>query len=464
MSDERSAARPSARAPTASPGDIVAGRFRIESELGHGGMARVFRVTDIATSKPFALKLLRAEIANDEEAIARLRREGELLDKLDNPAIVGIETYGKLEDGRLFLVMELLEGVTLGERIRQAKRLDPEELTPIVTGVVAGLHAAHQAGVVHRDLKPDNIFLTRAKTARGMETQVKILDFGISKAVGFERLTRTGQVLGTPRYMAPEQLAADHDLDARVDVYALGVILYEALAGQPPFVAVSPSELIVAILHGKITPLRVYRPDLGDAALTVVGRAMARAREARYGSARELAEAWVDAAVPVQRQKASGPERGLRTRALGGAGPSGAVGADADAASLRLGTFSALEARADVPATQASSIHPQPSRSEVETHHARPRREGAPPAPEPMVTEAPSPYGGSSGTLPGLPLANRRLWWLVVALLAGGLTALTILGAAGFLGGDAEPSESIEAPPNDRQPSPTDDPSSDGDP
>ncbi len=430
MSGGRAGAEPSGpfAQGAAQIGDVIAGRFRIDSELGSGGMARVFRVVDIATQQTFALKLLRPEIANDEEAIARLRREGELLDRLDNPAIVGIETYGKLADGRLFLVMELLEGQTLGELMREQQRLDPEQLTPIMTGVAAGLHAAHQAGVVHRDLKPDNIFLAHAKTERGPETQVKILDFGISKAVGFERLTRTGQVLGTPRYMAPEQLAADHDLDARVDVYAMGVILYEALAGQPPFVAVSPSDMIVAILHGKVTPLRVYRPELDDETLAVVSRAMARARDARYGSAHELAEAWVDAAQPLP---SAGPsKRGMRTKALGGADPIGLSDAESSA-DLRPGTFSALEEPAPVP-TPAVKKAARPSNNP--TMGARPGKvtpspdaNGSPASttgPSPTSTTGPSPM---SGTLPQLPLANRRTWLLVAALFAGALTALVVI-------------------------------------
>ena len=433
MSGGRAGAEPSGSFPhgAAQNGDVVAGRFRIEGELGSGGMARVFRVLDIATQRTFALKLLRPEIAKDEEAIARLRREGELLDRLDNPAIVGIETYGMLPDGRLFLVMELLEGQTLGERMRDAERLDPEELTPIVTGVAAGLHAAHQGGVVHRDLKPDNIFLAHAGTG---QTQVKILDFGISKAVGFERLTRTGQVLGTPRYMAPEQLAADHDLDARVDVYAMGVILYEALAGQPPFVAVNPSDMIVAILHGKVTPLRVYRPELDDETLAVVSRAMARARDARYGSAHELAEAWVDAAQPLP--SASPAKRGMRTKHQGGADPIGQSDAESSA-DLKPGTFSALEEPAPIatPSLEAARDPDSPTR------RARPAK--AAPAADPSVPSDPrAPSGPNvpsglqpySGTLPQLPVANRRRWLLAAALLAGALTALLVLLLLHYLG------------------------------
>ncbi|HJL39231.1 MAG TPA: serine/threonine-protein kinase, partial [Polyangiaceae bacterium LLY-WYZ-15_(1-7)] len=329
-----------ATAEAVENGEILAGRFRVEAELGEGGMARVYRVVDLATQRPYALKLLKADVAESEEAVRRLRREAEVLSALDNPAIVSVETYGKLPDGRLFLVMELLEGETLGERMRRERRLDASDLAPIVAGVAAGLEAAHRAGVIHRDLKPDNIFL--AQPSADAPLQVKLLDFGISKVYSNEtRLTRTGQVLGTPRYMAPEQLSAEPDLDARVDVYALGVILYEALAGSPPFVAVAPSDLIVAILHGKASPLRSLRPDVAPSIESIVSRAMARARDARFATAKELAEAWLGVAG-ARSARAAGTRLGMRTDVLGSAGAPLAAEDEADAA-FRPGTFSELE-------------------------------------------------------------------------------------------------------------------------
>ena len=143
---------------------------------------------------------------------------------------------------------------------------------------------------------------------------MKLLDFGISKLVDYESLTRTGQLLGTPRYMAPEQLSADKDIDARVDIYALGVILYEALAGQPPFFGATPDVILPAILSGPVTPLRTYAPDLPDGVDVVVARAMARAKEARFDSALELCEAWVHAAEP---RATFHPESVTVTRAFG---------------------------------------------------------------------------------------------------------------------------------------------------
>ncbi len=298
-----SATPPATPAPDELVGTVLAQRFRIEALLGSGGMAHVYRALDEQTGERVAFKLLKDAIADNAEAAARLRREAELLSRFAHPAIVGIEHVGRLPDGRIYLAMEYLLGETLGGRMRAKKRLTQAELTPILAGAVAGLTVAHEGGVVHRDLKPDNIFL-QAQADGGM--QVKLLDFGISKHVGHERLTRTGQVLGTPRYMAPEQLAADKNLDGRVDTYALGVILYEALSGNPPFIGVSPSELVQAILHGRVTPIRHYVPDLAPGLDVVVHRAMARAKDARYESASALFEAWLEALGEAPTPKGGG--------------------------------------------------------------------------------------------------------------------------------------------------------------
>jgi serine/threonine-protein kinase len=348
------------RTPGLSPGTTIAGRYRLEARLGEGGMAEVFRAEDLASGRRVAVKVLHRDVASNPEAVERTKREGQVLSELDNPAIVSVETFGELEDGTVFLVMELLEGETLGARMRRGP-LDPAELAPIVAGTCAGLHAAHSRGIVHRDLKPDNIFL--CPTAHGL--QVKLLDFGISKVYGSEKLTQTGEILGTPRYMSPEQLGAESDIDARVDVYALGVILYEALAAKPPFLASTPTDLIIAILNGKVAPLRTARPDLSADVEAVVMRALSKVRTARYDTAMALAEAYIDA-VGGPSAVRSEQRRGMATRAFGGmlqaptSPPSDAVPdtrpppaspeADAVAGPLRIGTFSGVGAAAEASA------------------------------------------------------------------------------------------------------------------
>jgi hypothetical protein len=298
--------------PPPSPGMVLAGKYRLEESLGSGGMAEVFRALEISSGRRVAVKVLRAGPDQNPEATARLKREGQVLRSLKNPAIVGIEEVIELDGGRVVLVMELLVGETLGARMRRGK-IEPAELSTIVAGVAVGLSAAHANGVVHRDLKPENIFLGAHPDGR---VHVKLLDFGVSKIFGGERLTQTGQVLGTPRYMSPEQLGAEPEVDHRVDIYSLGVILYEALSGKPPFLASTPTDLIVAILHGKVVPLRSLRPDLPQSIEGVVMRAMARVRDARFRAATELADAFLEASGIAANARTL-PRAGMATTPLG---------------------------------------------------------------------------------------------------------------------------------------------------
>ncbi len=276
----------SSHAPSLQTGEFIGGRYRVDGWLGRGGMAEVFRAWDEASGRAVAVKVLRRSVAQDAEAAERLRREGRVLAALRHPSIVGFEAAGTLPDGRVYLVMELLEGETLRARMEAGPML-PGELSPVLEGLASGLSAAHARGILHRDLKPDNIFL-----CDGDLTRVKILDFGVSKVLGLEQLTRTGQVLGTPRYMAPEQLQGALRFDARVDVYALGVVLHEALGGASPFDASGPAQLVPAILAGRAVPLRQRRPEISESLAEVVHRAMAVDLDTRFASVAALAHAW----------------------------------------------------------------------------------------------------------------------------------------------------------------------------
>jgi serine/threonine-protein kinase len=295
-------------------------------------------------------------------------------------------------------------------------------LAPVVTGAAAGLAAAHAKGVIHRDLKPDNIFL--AEGVFGAPMQVKLLDFGISKVIGFDKITRTGQVLGTPRYMAPEQLMADRDMDARVDVYCLGVILYEALAGQPPFMATEPSALIVSILNGSATPLRALRPDLSVEAEAFVARAMARSPEARHASAPELAAAFLELPECARSQEAG--RAGMRTSVLGGMGaaaPFEPKGAGVEP--FKPATFSELEATAAPAPIAAASTRAMRRGALAPTPVAMARppiAEPGPPPPRPDVVQPQSPQGVIAPAPPRRPARRVQALAaaLVLALLAAG--------------------------------------------
>lgn len=414
-----------------SSGTLVAGRFRISRILGSGGMATVYEATDLATNGPIAIKLLRPAVAGHGEAIERLRREGEVLTALKHPAIVAIETFGKLDDGSLFLAMERLEGETLGARIRRLVTIAPEDLTKIVDATCAGLAAAHEKGVVHRDLKPENIFLCRV----GDDEQVKLLDFGISKVYGSDKLTQTGQVLGTPRYMAPEQLSAERDLDGRVDVYALGVIMYEALTGQPPFLSSSPSDLIIAILQGKVAGLRGYRPDLSPAIEAVVARAMARAREARFATPKALRDAWRTAAPPrsvsthvptmVGDPSLDEPRPNMRTAPFGSIDVTGLPNAQPPA--VPAGTFGGNPP----PAMQSTASPVSTHRSVPPTGHGSQRLPHMLTRATPLVQQAtsnpPSPHRP--------PTRYGRTLLFIGALLAGAASAAIVIAILRLVNG-----------------------------
>jgi serine/threonine protein kinase len=476
-----------APSPMPQVGVVLAGRYRLEASLGAGGMAEVFRALDLNSGRRVAVKVLRTQLTARPEAVQRFRREGQVLAALKNPAVVAADAVLE-HDGWLFLVMELLEGETLGARIRRGP-MGVRELAPIVAGCAAGLSAAHQQGVVHRDLKPDNIFLCRL-TGHGM--QVKILDFGVSKVRGHEALTQTGQVLGTPRYMCPEQLGAEPDVDPRVDIYALGVILYEALAGGlSPFVAATPTDLIVAILHGKAVPLRSVRADVPAAVEAVVQRAMAKVRAARYASVAELAEAFLEAAAfepqaeprPAPDTSALGSMRTLGAGTTGpgpsGAGPSGgALGPAAippapggkDAAPLREGTFSDVAAFVSAPrdgrgaatASPAPPGRPIPQTAYSELVLAPALSDASVAAASSPATSPPGPKESPSIASPtsGLPSSRPRssafrtgALLVAVGLLAGGLAAgtaiaaLTWLSQAEGLRGPAPPPPPLDAAP-----------------
>jgi serine/threonine-protein kinase len=271
-------------------GTRLGGRYRLERALGTGGMGTVYAARDESTAQRVALKLLHPALAEDRDLRRRFRREASVLRALEHPRIVRVLDLGEDDQGRLFTVMELVEGETLLARIERAP-LDAASLAPIVLAVAEGLEAVHAHGVLHGDLTPGNVLLTQGATG-----PVKLLDFGLSKVLGLERLTRTGELVGTPAYMAPELFTGRGELDARIDTYALGVVSYHALAGRPPFRGKVPGALMMDIVMGHAPPLRELVPAVSEPVAAVVARAMSRAPEARFASASTLAAAFADAA------------------------------------------------------------------------------------------------------------------------------------------------------------------------
>jgi serine/threonine-protein kinase len=271
-------------------GDEIAGKYRIEGVLGQGGMGIVLFARNKLTGKRVAIKWLLPE-QSTETSRERLLREAQIAASIEHPNVVDIYDIGE-HHGGLFLVMEYLPGRSLADVLALEGRLDADTLIGWMIPAMRGVHAAHFAGVVHRDLKPENIILSEIDD----RVVPKVVDFGVSKATGLSAipnssLTRTGALVGTPHYMALEQVDGSNSIDARTDVYAFGVILYRALTGHLPFDGSSLGEVILKIGTRDPSPLRLYRPDLPDALDMVVRRAMSRSRQARHQDVAELAVA-----------------------------------------------------------------------------------------------------------------------------------------------------------------------------
>ncbi len=280
-------------------GQLIDGKYLVRGVLGEGGMGTVFEAENRALRRSVAVKVLHPAQARKKVAVKRFHQEARAAGAIGHPNICEVYDLGTLEDGSPYLVMECLQGETLAERISSEGGLGFEDVLDVVSQVLSGLVAAHEKGIVHRDIKPENIFLTRRA---GIPPVAKLLDFGVSKMMpgwagtlpGEEEqmnLTRTGMVMGTPYYMSPEQARGDRNLDARVDLWACGVILYEALTGRRPFVAANYNALLLQILTTSPRPARELRPALPAAFDQVMIRSLARAREERYQSASEFQEA-----------------------------------------------------------------------------------------------------------------------------------------------------------------------------
>ncbi len=272
-----------------SPGEIIDDKYRIVRLLGEGGMGAVYEGENTRIHRRVAIKVLHASVAGMADAVARFEREAQAAGRIGSDHIVEVLDLGTLASGDRYMVMEFMDGDTLSQRIRQRGRLAPTEVLPLMQQLLDALGAAHNAGIVHRDLKPDNVFLLRSR--RGNADFVKLLDFGISKfgsGPSALSMTRTGAVMGTPYYMAPEQARGAKDLDARVDLYAVGVILYEALTGQVPFSADTFNELLFKIVLEKPRPLEELVPEIDPGFVAIVSRAMARERDDRFQTAEAL--------------------------------------------------------------------------------------------------------------------------------------------------------------------------------
>ena len=401
------------------PERTVDERYRLIREIAAGGMGVVFEAEHVALQKRVALKLLRSEIADVPGIAARFAREARATSLLDSPHVVRVTDFGRTAAGELYLVMDLLEGASLGALLEGTPSLPVERALSITDQILLGLEAAHAQGLVHRDLKPDNVFLTPTE---GGGALVRLLDFGIA-AMRDEKtatkLTQTGAVMGTPAYMSPEQAMGRSDLDERTDVHAVGVMLYEMLAGQPAYAGENYNQVLHAILIGRTTPLASLRPGLSTGLYEVVARAMAGPIEARFPTARAMRSALsaehvpsvVDAAVAATRFRM--PAR-LETTDLHGTDPRSAARSEDASAPASSDPWAADAPRNPRPPAAHAPLHVMPlEEPALELDRPTP----AAPAPIPV---APRRAGGGA-----------LLLGLALALGGAGYAAFLVLRAPG---------------------------------
>src|SRR5918993_3263688 len=267
-------------------GQTLAGKYRIDERLSEGGMGCVYRATHVLMEKALAVKVLHPALAADDNIVARFTREARAASRISHPHAITVTDFGEAENGVVFLVMEYLRGRTLKEVIRSDGPMPLRRAAEIVRQVAGALEAAHNEGVVHRDLKSDNIMLE--ETPGG--DWAKVLDFGIAKiketAEGQDpALTAPNLIIGTPQYMSPEQCSQASEIDSRSDIYSLGVIIYELLAGHAPFTGDSPTAIMMQHLQEPPPSLLEERPDLPPEVGRIVARALAKRPEDRFQKA-----------------------------------------------------------------------------------------------------------------------------------------------------------------------------------
>jgi serine/threonine-protein kinase len=301
------------------PGDVLAGKYRVDELLGWGAMGFVLRAWHTELDEPVAVKLLLPELAQNDEALVRFEREARVAFKIKSEHVTRVLDVGRLESGQPYMVMEFLDGVELGELVYGSRGVEPKAL-PIhdvidyVLQACDALLEAHGLGIVHRDLKPDNLFLARRNDGTHC---VKLLDFGLSKLVSRasraprERaITGEAQAMGTAHYMSPEQWVAAKTVGPAADIWALGVILYEAVSGSSPFQRNNYAAMCNAVLHEEPPPLAELRPDVPPGLDEAIRGCLKKAPEERYASVADLAAALLPFAAPGTRPP-PGLERGI---------------------------------------------------------------------------------------------------------------------------------------------------------
>lgn len=411
------------------------GRYYIKELLGRGGMAAVYRAADTVLQRDVALKILYPQYGDDESLVQRFQREAVTAAALEHPGIVPVYDVGE-QDGMAYIAMKLLSGQTLQDRLQAAHSIDLDELLSVLRPVAAALDYAHAKGIVHRDIKPGNIFLS--ETPDGL--RVMLTDFGIAKQLDTPGLTTTGAMIGTPDYMAPEQISG-RPVDARTDIYALGMLAYRALAGRRAFEG-STQDVLLGHLYSRPVPPSQVNPALPPAVDAVIDRAIAADPVDRFARASELAAA-LEAVARGQVVAAAATGVGM---------PPALAVAPADQAATGVGLPPALVVppAAPAPLNEAPTVRRQPPQGRV-------IRAASPPGAAAATAET-----AGASTVAGPPAARgEAMPWLaaiLLALVAGGL-AVALFFALSRAGGGAAPTP-VPPPPPTEAPSATVEPPS----
>jgi serine/threonine protein kinase len=416
LPESRPVSRQRGRSSLPAVNDVVDGRYRVEEVLGAGGMGVVYAARNLRTNKQVALKYLASAPGGpDRERVRRFMREALAAGRIRHPNVVDVYDVGG-EASVPYLVMERLHGETLRDRLKRGPIAQQEALATILAAM-EGVAEAHRQGVIHRDLKPDNIFLARDLT--GTALTPKVLDFGVSRISSPERelssmttLTRAGVVLGTPAYMPLEQLRG-RAVDVRADIYALAVVLYEMLSGRRPYEASREPELIVMLATLPPTPLRTHLPALDDRLEQVIQRALARNPADRYQTVDAFAEAlrsW------CSQRRTFFSRRHLRSLALGSAAVCVVSGMLVQSSTNTQTRRAAIQAADSAPARAASRADsaPQMQKPRGLTEKPAPKDATAPPIAQTLVEQSgefarPKPPARRPGAASRLKGPERRL-------------------------------------------------------
>ncbi len=263
-------------------GEVLASAFCITGVLGEGGMGRVYEAEHVRLPRRYAVKVIAQHLARHPEAVGRFEREAQAAARVIHPNVLDVVDVVRARDGRPCIIAEFLDGEELGEFLDRGNRLEPVQAVEVCRQACRALTAAHAQGIVHRDLKPANLFMCKRPDG---ELLVKVLDFGVAKMGDGASLTKTGTVVGTPSYMAPEQARGLPSVDGRADVYSMGAVLYRMLGGRPPFDHDDPASILLAVVNEPPVPLRQLNPNVSPALERIVMAAMTKEPEQRYPSA-----------------------------------------------------------------------------------------------------------------------------------------------------------------------------------